>query len=67
MIQMQRIKKTVSRMELQKQKRNPTFSYIVACALNSSFKIVEYILYQFTWLRLIREIKQVAVIIFLHK
>lgn len=43
MIQMQRIKKTVSRMELQKQKRNPTFSYIVACALNSSFKIVEYI------------------------
>lgn len=54
MIQMQRIKKTVSRMELQKQKRNPTFSYIVACALNSSFKIVEYILYQFTWLRLIR-------------
>ena len=66
MIQMQRIEKTVFRMELKKQKRNPMFSYIVACVLNSSFKIVEYIIYQFTWLRLIREIKQVAVII-LHK
>lgn len=53
-------------MELKKQKRIPMFSYIVACVLNSSFKIVEYILYQFTWLRLIREIKQVAMII-LHK
>jgi len=46
MIQMQRIEKTVSRMELEKQKRNSMFSYIVACVLNSSFKIVEYILYQ---------------------
>lgn len=53
-------------MELKKQKRIPMFSYIVACVLNSSFKIVEYILYQFTWLTLIQEIKQVAVII-LHK
>lgn len=39
----------------QKKQSNVFVSYSSLCGLFSSFKIVEYILYQFSWLRLYEE------------